>query len=86
MFEWDSQKAEANYGKHGVRFSEAEPVFEDDFAVTIPDDGSDPDEGAKGEFSWWCTAIAARTSGSSPRGWRGPRNAANTRRRDEGEV
>jgi uncharacterized DUF497 family protein len=43
-FEWDFQKAEANFNKHGVRFSEAEPVFEDDYAITIPDDESGPDE------------------------------------------
>ena len=43
-FEWDSRKAESNFEKHGVRFSEAEPVFEDDFAITIADDESDPNE------------------------------------------
>ena len=43
-FEWDPRKAEANFKKHGVRFAEAEPVFEDDFAVTIADDESDPHE------------------------------------------
>jgi uncharacterized protein len=42
--EWDPRKAESNYRKHGVRFAEAEPVFEDDFAITIPDGESDPDE------------------------------------------
>jgi len=43
-FEWDLQKAEASFKKYGVRFSEAEPVFEDDYAITIADDESDPDE------------------------------------------
>ncbi|MGP8253528.1 MAG: BrnT family toxin [Terracidiphilus sp.] len=43
-FEWDPFKAEINFSKHGVRFAEAEPVFEDDFALTIVDDESDPDE------------------------------------------
>ncbi|MFP5235387.1 MAG: BrnT family toxin [Acidobacteriota bacterium] len=43
-FVWDPAKAEANFAKHGVRFAEAEPVFEDDFAITIADDISDPDE------------------------------------------
>ena len=43
-FEWDLQKAEANFRKHGVRFSEALPVFEDDYAITITDDESDPGE------------------------------------------
>jgi uncharacterized protein len=44
VFEWDVGKAEANYKKHGVRFAEAEPVFEDDDAITIPDEDSDPHE------------------------------------------
>ena len=43
-FEWDLRKAESNYQKHGVRFSETEPVFEDDYAITITDDESNPDE------------------------------------------
>jgi uncharacterized DUF497 family protein len=43
-FDWDVRKAEANFRKHGVRFSEAEPVFYDDVAITITDDESDPDE------------------------------------------
>jgi len=42
--EWDPRKAEVNFKKHGVRFSEAEPVFSDDLAVTNTDDESDPDE------------------------------------------
>lgn len=44
MFEWDIEKADVNFRKHGVRFAESLPVFEDDFAITIPDDVSDPDE------------------------------------------
>ncbi|MHB8304191.1 MAG: BrnT family toxin [Acidobacteriaceae bacterium] len=43
-FEWDVRKAEANYKKHGVRVSESLPVFEDDYAITITDDASDPTE------------------------------------------
>lgn len=43
-FEWDPGKAEANFRKHGIRFSDAEPVFVDDLAHTIPDDESDPNE------------------------------------------
>jgi len=31
-FEWDIRKAESNFKKHGVRFSESLPVFEDDYA------------------------------------------------------
>lgn len=43
-FEWDPQKAVANFGKHGVHFSEALSVFDDDEAITINDDESDPAE------------------------------------------
>jgi len=43
-FEWDVGKAETNHEKHGVSFSECLPVFEDDYAITIADDESDPDE------------------------------------------
>jgi uncharacterized DUF497 family protein len=42
--EWDSRKAESNFRKHGVRFAETEPVFEDEFALTMADEASDPDE------------------------------------------
>jgi uncharacterized DUF497 family protein len=44
-FEWDIQKAQANFKRHGVRFSEARTVLEDDDdAVTITDDVSDLEE------------------------------------------
>jgi hypothetical protein len=43
-FEWSAEKAEANRLKHGVRFAEAEAVFEDAYALTMTDDESDPDE------------------------------------------
>ena len=43
-FEWDIRKAEANFRKHGVWFSESLPVFEDDESITITDDDSDPHE------------------------------------------
>jgi uncharacterized protein len=43
-FEWDVRKAEVNFKKHGVRFPESLPVFEDDCALTIADEESDPDE------------------------------------------
>jgi uncharacterized DUF497 family protein len=43
-FTWNPRKAEANFRDHGVRFAEAVPVFEDDYAITITDDESDPDE------------------------------------------
>ena len=41
-FEWDPIKAETNYRTHNVRFSEALAVFEDENALTITDDESDP--------------------------------------------
>jgi uncharacterized protein len=37
-FEWDSKKADSNYSKHGVSFSEAMTVFGDPLAAT----GFDP--------------------------------------------
>jgi len=43
-FEWDVRKAESNFEKHGIRFSESVAVFEDDYAITIADDESDPAE------------------------------------------
>lgn len=36
-FEWDPRKAAANVRAHGVRFSEAVTVLEDDFALTRED-------------------------------------------------
>ena len=43
-FEWDPDKAASNFRKHGVQFSEAVGVFSDDYAMTMNDDESDPDE------------------------------------------
>jgi len=43
-FEWDLRKAEVNFRKHGVRFAESLPVFEDESALTMKDDESDPGE------------------------------------------
>ncbi|MBQ9619752.1 MAG: BrnT family toxin [Neisseriaceae bacterium] len=34
FFEWDEDKADANYRKHGVSFDEACTVFDDAFAIT----------------------------------------------------
>ncbi len=38
LFEWDPEKAESNFEKHGVRFSETPPVFIDENAITIRED------------------------------------------------
>jgi uncharacterized DUF497 family protein len=44
-FEWDEEsKAGINFRRHGVRMPEAIPVFDDPYAITIPDDESDPNE------------------------------------------
>lgn len=32
---WDPKKAEINYKKHGIRFSDAETVLYDPFAMTL---------------------------------------------------
>ena len=37
-FEWDTEKAAANFGKHGVAFQEAVLAFRDPFAVEQFDD------------------------------------------------
>jgi uncharacterized DUF497 family protein len=36
-FEWDPVKATANFRKHGVLFSDAVSVLEDELALTIRD-------------------------------------------------
>ena len=38
-FEWDSDKAQANLGKHGVGFLEAATVLGDPLSLTISDAG-----------------------------------------------
>lgn len=43
-FEWDGEKAKANFKKHGVTFYEAVTVFTDPFSVTIQDPGHSADE------------------------------------------
>ena len=44
QFEWDSQKATENLGKHGVSFDEASTVFGDPLAGTILDPKHSTDE------------------------------------------
>ena len=36
-FEWDSEKAEANFRKHGVDFADAALALEDNHAITLSD-------------------------------------------------
>jgi uncharacterized protein len=37
IFEWNPVKAETNYRKHGVSFTEAATVFNDSLSVAFPD-------------------------------------------------
>ncbi|CAK7021634.1 MAG: hypothetical protein DELT_02429 [Desulfovibrio sp.] len=43
-FEWDEAKAVANEKKHGVLFGEAQTVFDDHYALLIPDPDHSDDE------------------------------------------
>ncbi|HVF56612.1 MAG TPA: BrnT family toxin [Pyrinomonadaceae bacterium] len=43
-FEWDKNKAERNFNKHGILFEEATTVFADLFSITIPDPLHSKDE------------------------------------------
>ena len=40
-YEWDAEKAESNERKHGVRFSDAIAVFQDEGAILNPDPDAD---------------------------------------------
>jgi len=42
--EWDPNKAKANLAKHGVAFTDAVPVLEDELALTIRDPFSESEE------------------------------------------
>ena len=44
-FEWDKQKEESNYEKHGITFAEARMVFYDEHAIQFfdPDHSEDED-------------------------------------------
>ena len=41
---WDSEKAEKNLRKHGIRLAQAVVVLDDPYAVTVIDHESDPGE------------------------------------------
>ena len=43
-FDWNPEKNEINIKKHGINFSEAETVFEDERAITIYDEDHSTDE------------------------------------------
>ena len=42
--EWDPAKARSNLSKHGVSFSDAEPAFYDELALSMPDEFSVAEE------------------------------------------
>lgn len=41
VYHWDPKKAKSNHQKHGVYFSDAELVLEDDMAITITEKFTD---------------------------------------------
>lgn len=53
LFEWDSAKADANSEKHGVDFTEAATVFDDDLAYVGLDEAH-----SVGEFRFFILGIS----------------------------
>lgn len=43
-YEWDNEKNDINYRKHGIYFEEAQTVWADEFAAEFADDGHEGDE------------------------------------------
>ena len=43
-FEWDPEKGDANFQKHGVSFDEASTVFGDPLSLLMPDPDHSADE------------------------------------------
>ena len=43
-FEWDPVKARSNLAKHGIRFSDVEPAFYDQHAISMPDPWASTEE------------------------------------------
>lgn len=43
-FEWDPAKARSNLTKHGISFSDVEPAFYDQYAISMPDPGASSEE------------------------------------------
>jgi uncharacterized protein len=43
-FEWNDAKARANVASHGITFEEAQQVFDDPLARTVPDPDHSEDE------------------------------------------
>ena len=43
-FEWDPAKARSNFTKHGISFSDVEPAFYDQYAISMPGPGASSEE------------------------------------------
>ena len=43
-FDWDPDKSESNFIKHGITFEEASTVFDDEYALTLYDEEHSDDE------------------------------------------
>lgn len=52
IFEWDLFKAESNFLKHGVSFTEAGTVFGDELSSTVPDPDHSRDEDRYITIGW----------------------------------
>ena len=44
IFEWDDEKAQKNYRRHGIGFEEARTIFSDPLLVSFPDEYHSEDE------------------------------------------
>jgi hypothetical protein len=53
-FEWDAEKAAANFAEHGVTFEEGQTVFGDPLATTVFDTDHSDDE-----VRWLTTGLSA---------------------------
>ncbi len=85
-FEWDPDKANANFNKHDVLFSDAISVLEDEFALTVRDPFSDEEErwitlgmDMPPDFSSWSMYGEAKQFDSFRRGLQRRANGRNTR-------
>lgn len=43
-FEWDDEKAESNFRKHGIRFQDAVKAFDDQYGIELLDEFHSDDE------------------------------------------
>jgi uncharacterized DUF497 family protein len=57
--EWDPVKARSNFAEHGVYFTDAATVLEDDFALTIRDPLIDEEDRWDHSRCGWISQIAS---------------------------